>query len=119
MGSVTLRQRAPAGLELAKSGHAVLQLILQGVQGQPAHKHSRLNIVMMSGRRCGCSIGPAVLRPGLQLDTATYPELILAAAQATQVGQLTCCALWPDKERQSCSRGTSSLHQVWTDEEGR
>ena len=68
-GSVTLRQRAPAGLELAKSGHAVLQLILQGVQWQPAHKYCRLDIVMMRGRLCGCSISPAVLNPGLQLNT--------------------------------------------------
>ena len=86
----------PAGLELAKSGHAVLQLILQGVQGQPAHKHCCLDIVMMSGL-CGCSIGPAVLNPYLHFNTAVNPMLILVI--------------------QSCSGGTSSPNQVWTDEE--
>ena len=94
MGTVIVRQRAPAGLELAKSGHAVLQLILQGVQGQPAHEHCRLDIVMMSGRLCGCSISSAVLCPGLQYHTTISTVLTLGAAQATQPDRCSIKLPW-------------------------
>ncbi len=69
----------PAGLELAIAGHAILQLVLEGVQGQPAHKHRGFDIVL---RQLWCICRGATLVLHLCLHKGILPDYNAGYASA-------------------------------------